>query len=122
VVSAQDVAKKAGVSRTTVSFVLNNTSGKTISEQTRQKVLEAAAELNYLPNEMARKLAMRKHRTIALFICYNHYLFPDAYIIRLVEGMTPVLNKHRVQLIIQPLRLNQADYLELTRRHPFQYP
>ncbi len=114
-VSAQDVAKKAGVSRTTVSFVLNNTPGKTISEQTRQKVLEAVAELNYLPNDMARKLAMRKHHTIGLFICYNHYLFSDAYIIRLVEGMTPVLNKHRVQLVIQPLRLNQADYLELTR-------
>ncbi len=114
-VSAQDVADKAGVSRTTVSFVLNNTPGKTISEETRQKVLRAAAELNYLPNDMARKLAMRKHRTIALFICYNHYLFSDAFVIRLVEGMTPVLNKHRVQLVIQPLRLNQANYLELAR-------
>lgn len=65
-VSAQDVADKAGVSRTTVSFVLNNTPGKTISEETRQKVLRAAAELNYLPNDMARKLAMRKHRSIHL--------------------------------------------------------
>jgi len=115
-VSAQDVADKAGVSRTTVSFVLNNTPGKTISEETRQKVLQAAAELNYLPNDMARKLAMRKHRTIGLFICYNHYLFSDAYVIRLVEGMTPVLNKHRVQLVIQPLRLSQANYLELVRK------
>lgn len=114
-VSAQDVADKAGVSRTTVSFVLNNTPGKTISEETRQKVLRAAAKLNYLPNDMARKLAMRKHRSIALFICYNHYLFSDAYVIRLVEGMTPILNKHRVQLVMQPLRFNQANYLELAR-------
>jgi len=114
-VSARDVAEKAGVSRTTVSFVLNNTPGKTISEETRQKVLQAAAELDYLPNDMARKLAMRKHRSIGLFICYNQYLFSDAYVIRLVEGMTPVLNKHRVQLVIQPLRLNQANYLELVR-------
>jgi LacI family transcriptional regulator len=114
-VSALDVAEKAGVSRTTVSFVLNNTPGKTISEETRQKVLQAAAELDYLPNDMARKLAMRKHRSIGLFICYNHYLFSDAYVIRLVEGMTPVLNKHRVQLVIQSLRLSQANYLELVR-------
>ena len=83
-VSAKDVAEKAGVSRTTVSFVLNNTPGKTISEETRQKVLQAAAELNYLPNDVARKLAMRKHRTIGLFICYNHYLFSDAYVISCV--------------------------------------
>jgi DNA-binding LacI/PurR family transcriptional regulator len=114
-VSARDVAEKAGVSRTTVSFVLNNTPGKTISEETRQKVLQAAAELDYLPNDMARKLAMRKHRSIGLFICYNHYLFSDAYVIRLVEGMTPVLNKHRVQLVIQQMRLSQANYLELAR-------
>ncbi len=40
-VSAADVAKKAGVSRTTVSFVLNNSPGKMISEDTRQKVLKA---------------------------------------------------------------------------------
>jgi LacI family transcriptional regulator len=114
-VSAKDVAEKVGVSRTTVSFVLNNTPGKTISEETRQRVLQAAAELNYLPNGLARKLAMRKHRTIALFICYNRFLFSDAYVIRLVEGMTPVLNKRRVQLFIQPLRLNQTNYLELAR-------
>ncbi|RKX99877.1 MAG: LacI family transcriptional regulator, partial [Spirochaetes bacterium] len=55
-VSAEDVARRCGVSRTTVSFVLNNTPGKRISEETRQKVLEAARELNYTPNPQARKL------------------------------------------------------------------
>lgn len=111
-----DIARRAGVSRTTVSFILNNTPGKNISEETRQKVLQAVEELDYLPNETARSLAMRKHRSIALCICYNHYLFSDAYVIRLVEGMTPVLNKHRVQLVIQSLRLSQSNYLELAER------
>jgi LacI family transcriptional regulator len=41
---SQDVAKRAGVSRTTVSFVLNGVKGANISEETRDRVLAAAAE------------------------------------------------------------------------------
>jgi len=115
-VSARDVAKKAGVSRTTVSFVLNNTPGKNISEETRQKVLRAAAELNYRPNELARSLAMHKRHSIGLFICHNQFIFSDAYIIRVVEGMSSVLNRHRFQLVLQSIRLNQSNYMDLARQ------
>jgi DNA-binding LacI/PurR family transcriptional regulator len=112
-VSAQDVAEKAGVSRTTVSFVLNNTPGKIISEATRQRVLHAAEELQYTPNETARHLAMTKHHSVGLFICHTHSVFSDAYIIGLIEGMSKILNKHRFRLILQPLKLSQSDYLLL---------
>jgi LacI family transcriptional regulator len=114
--SAIDVAKKAGVSRTTVSFVLNNTPGKIISEATRQKVLRAAEELEYIPNETARNLAMTRHHSIGLFICHTHSVFSDAYIISLIEGMSKILNKHRFQLILQPLKLTQSDYLSLAKQ------
>lgn len=112
-VSALDVAKKAGVSRTTVSFVLNNTPGKHITEETRQKVLKAAAELNYIPNKEARNLAMIRHHSIGLFICHSQSMFSDAYITRVIEGMAPILNKNRFQLVLQPLKLRQANYLQL---------
>ncbi len=48
------VAAQAGLSIATVSRVLNG--GKYVSESTREKVLKAAAELNYQPNYMARQL------------------------------------------------------------------
>ena len=48
-----DVAKMAGVSRTTVSFVLNDVKGFNISLETRQKVLEAAERLGYVPDASA---------------------------------------------------------------------
>ncbi|MCK4543272.1 MAG: LacI family DNA-binding transcriptional regulator [Spirochaetales bacterium] len=112
-VSASDVAELAGVSRTTVSFVLNQTPGKHISEETIKKVLGAAIELNYIPNEEARKLAMVRHKSIGLFVSHSRSIFSDAFIGMLVEKLTPVLNKHRYRLVVQPLKLKQTDYLQL---------
>ncbi|MEW5816024.1 MAG: LacI family DNA-binding transcriptional regulator [Spirochaetota bacterium] len=115
-VSATDVALQAGVSRTTVSFVLNNTPGKNISEETRQKVLKAARETGYIPHEAARSLAMIKHNSIGFFIPHSGYISSDAYIIRVIEGMTPILNKNRFQLVLQPLKIKQMNYLQLARQ------
>ncbi len=50
------VAELAGVSRTTVSFVLDNVSGMRISPKTRQRTKCAALRLNYHPNAIARRM------------------------------------------------------------------
>ena len=55
-VTSADVARLSGVSRTTVSYVLNGTAGTSISEATRRRVLDAAAELGYAPSAAARTL------------------------------------------------------------------
>lgn len=52
----KDVAQKAGVTSATVSYVINNTPGQSISPETRQRVLAAAADLNYIPNTHAQTL------------------------------------------------------------------
>ncbi|MEQ4206555.1 LacI family DNA-binding transcriptional regulator [Actinopolymorpha sp. B9G3] len=59
-----DVARLAGVSPATVSFVLNQTAGQTISDETRQRVLQAVAELNYRPNRAAQGLRQGRSATI----------------------------------------------------------
>ena len=55
-VTSADVARMAGVSRATVSYVLNDTPHQTISADTRDRVLHAAAELGYAPSAAARTL------------------------------------------------------------------
>ncbi|HEY4226479.1 MAG TPA: LacI family DNA-binding transcriptional regulator [Pseudolysinimonas sp.] len=55
-VTSSDVARAAGVSRATVSYVLNAVESETISEATRQRVLKAAEELGHVPNAPARSL------------------------------------------------------------------
>jgi len=54
--SMSDVARLAGVSQTTVSFILNDTPGNTIPQETRERVLAAVRELDYRPNVSARNL------------------------------------------------------------------
>lgn len=68
-----DVAKKAGVSLSTASYVL---SGKRpISEKTRQRVLAAMDELDFRPNNQGRALASGRSRTVALLYPARNALF-----------------------------------------------
>ena len=61
-----DVARRAGVSKMTVSRVIND-SGY-ISQETRQRVEQAIEELGYIPNALARSLRFKQTRTIALIL------------------------------------------------------
>jgi LacI family transcriptional regulator len=61
-----DVATKAGVSKTTVSHVINQT--RFVEEETRQRVLDAIAELGYRPNFLARSLTTQKTGIIGMVI------------------------------------------------------
>src|ERR1051326_6495484 len=66
-ITIQDVAQRTGVSKVTVSYVLNGReTGIRISDATRQRVLRAAKELGYHPNALARGLARRRTDTLAL--------------------------------------------------------
>jgi LacI family transcriptional regulator len=65
-VKLSDVAEKAGVSLATASLVFNERPG--VNKDTRERVLGAAAELDYTPNKAARSLAMNSSTTIGLVV------------------------------------------------------
>lgn len=65
-VTIRDVAKKAGVSRQTVSRAINSKDG--ISPETRERVLAVARELGYRPNSIARSLKTHRTLTIGLVV------------------------------------------------------
>lgn len=64
-VTARQVAERAGVSRATVSFVLNDSPGMRIRDETRTRVLNAARDLGYHPNASARRLVTGQTNLIA---------------------------------------------------------
>ncbi|MGW7686309.1 LacI family DNA-binding transcriptional regulator [Kribbella sp. NPDC054772] len=65
-VTMTDVARRAGVSQPTVSFVLNDRRDVAVASETRRRVLEAAAELNFVPNRAAQQLRSNRSFTIGV--------------------------------------------------------
>ncbi len=65
-VTMTDVARRAGVSQPTVSFVLNDRRDVAVAEATRRRVLEAAAELDFVPNRAAQMLRSNRSFTIGV--------------------------------------------------------
>ncbi len=99
---SQDVAKLAGVSRTTVSFVLNDVPGVKISEETRQRVLDAARQLDYYPTAAARSLASGKTRRIGLILGEGQErLAADAFLPIFLQGVTASVHRRGYLLVMQ---------------------
>ncbi|MCW3806140.1 LacI family DNA-binding transcriptional regulator [Plebeiibacterium marinum] len=68
-VSIRKIAELAGVSKTTVSFVLNNRGDeKNISSATQEKILAIVKDHNYKPNQLARSLSLGKTNTIGFVV------------------------------------------------------
>ena len=67
-VTLNDVAAASGVSRATVSFVLRDSPGQSISAATRERVRTAARDLGYVPNGLARALREGTSRIVLLTI------------------------------------------------------
>src|SRR5580700_11129467 len=84
----QDVADRAGVSRCTASSIINGSrSGTRTSAATRERVRQAALELSYRPNAVARSLRHQSTQTIGF---YNGYGYVDArnpFLSDLIAGM-----------------------------------
>lgn len=73
--SIKDVAKRAGVSISTVSYALNGV--RKVSPETRERIQKIAKEMNYQPNTAAQSFKSKKTNTIGLFlsdICSPYYL------------------------------------------------
>jgi LacI family transcriptional regulator len=67
-VTIHDVAARAGVSQPTASLVLSNHPRARVAAATRQRVLDAAAELGYRPNVVARSLTRRRSFALGLIV------------------------------------------------------
>lgn len=98
-VTIKDVAKAADVSIATVSYVLNNTQGQSISDDTRKKVLQFANLLGYECNVMAKYLATGKSNTVAAVV-NNVSPIAAPYYMQLLTELSRLLNRQNISLSI----------------------
>jgi len=117
-ITSKRVAELAGVSQTTVSFVLNNVDSANISEDTKQRVLEVAQAIGYVPDVSARSLARGTSTNIGLVLAQAHeQVFIDEYIPNIITGLSKVTRMYGFRILIELLE-NGSDpstYLNLLR-------
>ena len=112
------MAEKVGVSRTTVSLVLNNVRGIKISAKTRQKVIDAAKELKYVPNAAAQALAGHPTKAIGLVLTRTqHHIATDTFLPKIISGLLTTAKKQNVRILIDWVEPEHQDsvYFELAR-------
>ncbi|MCO6748792.1 LacI family transcriptional regulator [Streptomyces sp. IpFD-1.1] len=106
------VAARAGVGRTTVSRVINGS--ELVSDEARTAVLAAIAELNYVPNSVARGLVTSRTDSVALVIPESESrLGSEPYFSAVIRGVSTGLTERRIQLQLVLVR-DQAERDQLT--------
>lgn len=105
-----DVARTAGVSKKTVSRVLNRS--PLLRQDTRDKVQAVIAELGYVPNPQARALALRRNFLIGLL----HHNPNAQTVLNIQEGVLDAIRDTDFALVVRPVDRHSPDMLEDIRQ------
>ncbi|MCM1537928.1 MAG: LacI family transcriptional regulator [bacterium] len=96
----RDIAKMAGVSAATVSYVINNREDQRISAETKKKVLQIVNLLGYSPNSSAKSLATNKTSHVALYLSREDSLYKRCEQLSMIEALSHVLKEHGYHLLV----------------------
>lgn len=118
-VTSQDVARRAGVSRSTVSIVLNRSNAVSISDATRARVFEAAAALDYSPNSAARKLVRGHTETLGLLASDPRLLEVDGFVPQLLYSIHHTAQRQGYRVLLEAVYAtgHPEGYRDLVRGH-----
>ena len=92
-VTIYDVAKRAGVSKTLVSRVLNNQSG--VSPESRSRIKEAMKELHYKPNTLARSLVLQRTNVVGVILDS----LTEQYFFDVIRGVEDTVKENHFRVI-----------------------
>src|SRR5919206_1486586 len=94
-----DVARLAGVSRTSVSFAFNDPSR--LSAATRERILEAADRLGYYPDPIARSMTSKRVGALGLLVPQRSLaIFSNPFFSELLRGIGCVCDRHDFSILI----------------------
>jgi LacI family transcriptional regulator len=116
--TSADVAARAGVSRTTVSFVLNGRADTGIPEETRRRVIDAASDLGYHPHGAAKALAGGTSHTIGLVLRQSpEQVSVDALLAETLWGIGSEAHQGGYRVLVEPLSPERGRYSDIVRSH-----
>lgn len=111
-VSSKDVAKEAGVSQATVSYVLNNVKGVKIKPETKEAVFAAARKLNYHPNLIARSMRLKKSMSIGIVSDKNVSNFMFMQVLEGIKDALVPMNYSITLCFNKSTEIENAEYIK----------
>lgn len=129
-VTIYDVAKAAGVSAATVSYVINNRNDQTISEATKTKILQVANMLNYKPNVFAKSLRSNTSDLTIAICSESNTIIEKAEFYNFAQSFSKNVDaKHNLVMAFPPLdvitsvdaivtfNISRDSFLSLASKH-----
>ncbi|HZQ08209.1 MAG TPA: LacI family DNA-binding transcriptional regulator [Anaerolineae bacterium] len=96
----RDVAQLAGLSEATVSYVINN-GPRSVTPETRAKVLRVMEDLDYHPNASARRLARQRTDTLGIVLAgLTDSNFASSYFLEYIRGISYAAERHERNLML----------------------
>ncbi len=118
-ITIKDVARKSGFSVTTVSRALNGYSD--VNEKSRQKIIDVANSLNYVPNKSAQRLVKKESNTIALIISgMEKEGGKDNMVYMILSGMYAMAEKVDYEVVLFTMssaHQREKSYMQFCREH-----
>ena len=99
-VTIKDIAKACNVSTATVSYVINNKEGQSISEETRKAILHAVNMLNYKPSVIAKNLrTLPQHKLVAIYTDEDSKYLNKLEYLNVIDKISTYFSKRDMSLI-----------------------
>jgi len=95
-----DVAKRAGVSITSVSLVMKDHTTNRVGKKRKEKILQIAQEMGYRPSNIARALSEGSTKILGVFIPLRQTVFSSHFVTEILAGLQSVASQHNYDLMI----------------------
>ena len=108
-VTIKDIAKLAGVSTATVSFVINGREG--VSKATKERIQKIVKDMDFQPSAASQRLVLRKSFNIALIYPPSASPFKDFFYYDVASGLTEELSLYNYNVVFAPLVESGNEYV-----------
>lgn len=112
-ITIDEIAKLAGVSKTTVSRVLNNKPD--VKPETREIIMSLISKYDFQPNAFAKAISLKKSQTIGLIIPYEaDYIFSNPFYAEVMRGISTEIDKHGYYLLL--CYTHEDNYIDIYKQ------
>jgi DNA-binding LacI/PurR family transcriptional regulator len=99
-VTAKDIGNALGLSQPTVSRILNGAAGHRVAEDTRVRVMQAAAQMGYRPNAIARSLRRRRTNIVGFYTGYGYVDARNAFLASVIGGLQQAASGRQIDVLL----------------------